>query len=151
MTNTPGEIMQALLCSSVPGASQRFGAPLSPGAFIPLYVSEMPDIQGQTPNTAGAVYDTAGRVVTRLLASGKTLAAFGLQLKTRSNSYDTAYEALSATASFFDSLKRQSVTIGSNSYPIDGVSQTSTVISAGQDEKRRSVCTLNVLLWLLNN
>lgn len=151
MTNTPAEIMQALICSSVPGANLRFALSTAPGSLIPLYVSELPDIQGQTPNTAAAIYDTEGRIVSRLLASGKTLQAFGLQLKTRSNSYDTAFEALSATATFFDGMKRQSVLIGPNSYPIDGVSQTSTVISAGQDEKRRSVCTLNVLLWLLNN
>jgi len=143
--NTPAEILKALL---IQPSAALFTDPEDATAW-PLYISAMPDGTGVEEN-CGAVYDTEGRVVTRLLASGTVIVLPGCQIKVRALDYAVGYSRLKDVSEELSAVKyRTPITIGLNSYRIDSIIQTSPVISMGQDPLRRAMFSLNVLLALV--
>lgn len=119
--------------------------PLQP---FPVYVSETPD-GTNVPDNLGVVYDTAGMLLNRLMASGKNLNAYGLQIKVRSLDYKAGYARLSNLAEFLAKVRHQTVATDLNNYVVDSINQTSPVLSIGQDSQRRALFTLNVTMMLL--
>jgi hypothetical protein len=145
LTNTPAEIMREQMIS---GSGALFDDPNATNPTWPLYVSELPDGTG-IPDNAAAVYDTEGVIFSRLLASGRVLQGYGIQIKIRGRTYSQAYSLLYTTASALAKLKNVPVSIDGNNYAIETFRQTSGVISMGQDEKRRALCSLNGILSLI--
>lgn len=148
--NTPAQILQAYLTRGSGALFTVYDA----GLPWPLYVGSMPDGEGVLDDI-GAIYDTPGVKLGRLLASGQNLQSYGLQIKTRSLKYNDGVNKLTATAKLLETVSREVVVVGSgsgaNSYKIDTISQTSPVHSTGQDERRRSYTVLNVLLMLIES
>lgn len=140
MKNTPAEILQGYLTAQ---SGATFTQPS--GSLWPLFVSAMPD----QPDDAGSIYDTTGVIYSRLLASGFVIESYGIQLKVRSLIYRDAYRLASETADTLSKVSRTIVNLGGNMYTIDTVRKTSPVLSMGQDEKRRALCSVNFLLMLI--
>jgi hypothetical protein len=156
LLDMPCDIFAALLTQA---SGALFSAPaLQVKSPWPLYTNSMPDGQG-VPEELATAYDTEGVVVDRFLASGQVVEAFGIQLKTRAFDPRAGRAVLSQASDFLSAVKRQPVTVTttidgvtqSNAYTVDTVKQTSSVIPAGQDEKRRAFHTVNFLLLLLNH
>lgn len=144
MIHTPAEIIRAYLIGE---SGATFTDPGLNFAW-PLYVSEMPDGTG-VPDVAGAVYDTPGIIHSRFLASGLVIESFGLQLKTRSLVYTDAFKLCHTTAYALSKVNRVIVNVSGTNYTIDTVRRTSSVLSLGQDEKRRASCSVNFMLMLI--
>lgn len=148
MLNTPAEIAATLLFTMLDAGNHiLFTDPVgNPGQAWPVFVSSMPD----APNSAGAVYDTEGMVHTRLLTSGLNLISYGIQIKTRALSYPESYAKCWAAVKLFESVKYgTTVAVGENVYQLDTIRQMSTVLSLGQDNGRRTMHSVNVLLSVL--
>ena len=151
LKDTPAQIIQALLTT---GTSALFSLPALNQAW-PLYVSSMPDGTGSV-DECGVTEDTSGVQHGRLLASGKTLESFGVQIRTRSSgsAYPDGMNRLNAVATQLDSTKSRYVTVttaaggSGNSYKIDTIRRTSPVLSLGEDQKRRGLFSLNLLVTL---
>lgn len=146
MLNLPSQVMQALLTA----APFAFSLPASPViAANPLFTDSTPDGAG-IPDTivVSTVADTEGKVFTRLLASGKTLVGFGIQIRTRSFDVKAGYNLLDSTRRLIDAVHNKIVTVadGGNSYTIDSITTSSPVIRMGQDERRRANYSLNLIL-----
>lgn len=148
MNDTPAEILAAYMVGKT-----WFKTPGTAGAAMPLFVSAMPDDEiGMVPDEAAAVYDTTGMIRARLLAGGFTVQTYGIQLKARALSYKTAFTTLSNVADAIEAdLSKPTVSVGGNTYRIDGCRRASGVISMGQDQKRRALCSVNFLLDLVGH
>lgn len=144
MPATPAEILASLL---IEGAF--FNEFDLPGPW-PICTSAMPD-GAAGPDQCGTVYDTSGEITARLMAGGKNLVKFGVQLKTRSTDYNVAYSKLSAVTLFLETVLMRAITVDGNLYTINGIVQSSPVISMGQDERRRALCSVNLLLMLIGS
>lgn len=145
LQNSPAEIMQELL---ITGSGAVFTDPNANGPWS-LYISVMPDGEGVQDN-AGAVTDTDGIISARLLASRQNIVLYGAQIRVRSRDYNTGFTLLSGVSRALEKVKNHGVAIGGNSYTIDTLRQTSAVISMGQDEQRRYMFSLNILVCLIN-
>lgn len=150
MNNTPAQILANFLFNYSPsGEYPFFTDPVeNPGKTWPLYISEMPDEKPGVPMQVGAIYDPEGRVIAGLLASGKKVQSFGIQIKLRSNDYTDSFAYLTQVCEYLAAVKMHPVAVGGNSYTIDTVRQTSNVMSMGQDEKRRALVSVNFLMML---
>lgn len=146
MSKSPAMIVQALL-TAPSGAS--VSTPESGGDW-PVYIGSMPDGQG-VPDNAVAVYDTEGRTFYRLLASGRTVSGFGVQIKVRALAYDEGWELLKELAEALDAVHRQTIEVNAESCKVDTIIQTSPVIALGQDGERRALFTYNALLVPLSD
>lgn len=149
MTITPAEIIQALLTQD---SNQPFTLPSELGEW-PLYVSALPDGQGVQENAA-CVYDTEGTIRTRLLASRKIIETPGVQIKVRALSPQQGRALLQAAAEYLDQqVKHRSVTVVTpavtETVQVDTLRRTSTVGMMGQDERRRSMFSVNYEVFLL--
>lgn len=145
MNNSPAEIIRGLLTGS---SGSYFTDPDSHLAW-PLFVAALPD----QPDNAGCLYDTAGVIQTRLLASGYYVQTYGLQLKVRGLKYSGnsgVYPLISVVRDFMRAVNRTPVIVGTNSYKVDTVNLSSPVASLGQDEKRRAMCSVNFLVHLID-
>lgn len=148
MIHTPAEILRAFILAQ---SGAVYSDPVaSPQLAWPLYVSALPDGTG-IPNNAAALYDTSGEIQSRLLRSGSIIESFGVQLKNRATLYSDAYSLTSSVADSLSKISRPIVMVNGLSYTIDTVRRTSSIISMGQDEKRRAMCSVNFLMMLIQN
>lgn len=143
LLNTPAEILRAAICQ--PSGSLFTDPTVHPGQANPLMVSSLPD----QPDSCGSIYDTQGIVAGRLLASGRVIQKYGLQIRARGTDYGVVFRSLAGVAYTLARIKRMPLTVAGNSFVIDSVMQTSPVISMGQDLKRRPECSVNLLLMLV--
>ena len=139
--STQAEIIQTLLTQA---SGSLFSNP--PSVPWPLYIGYMPDTDDGAEDSVGALYDTAGTKIGRLLASGKPLFKYGLQLKVRAFDYSTGVALVRAAALQLSQTKMQSVVVSGHTYVIDTVIQTSSVLSMGKDMRRRSLVSCNFLV-----
>lgn len=144
LTKSPAEIIQAMLVAE---SGALFSDPDDNLAW-PLYVSSMPDGTG-IPDDCGAIFDTRGRLLHRLLTSGKQIQSYGVQIKTRAINYGNGYTRLAQIFKEFTKVSRRNVMIGIESFLIDTIMPSSPVISAGQDERRRAFATVNFLILFI--
>jgi len=111
-----------------------------------LFVSSLPD----KPTKAGVVYDTDGLKDGRIATSGESIIHHGVQLRVRSNDYVEGFAKIEDAVNLISTIKNISVVIGSKTYIINSVSQTSSIISLGVEEGtgRRISWTCNFLMTL---
>lgn len=114
----------------------------------PLYFGPMPDGE-QVQDNCASIQDTAG-VKTGRLMEGENLMKFGVQLRVRAATVRAGFAKAQAAAEFLETLHNALVTIGTSSYEVDSVEQTTPVLALGQEPgtKRRELFTLNVLVML---
>lgn len=105
-----------------------------------LYISSMPD--ADTPAKVACVYDTTPRKLGRLM-TGRELWAHGIQIKLRAPDYQTGWEKGEALVALLETLHNESVTLDGAGYTIEYFSQTSRLLSLGQDEQRRHLFAVN--------
>src|ERR1700722_9361815 len=142
LANAPSEILRALILA--PSHSSFTDPNLA--LVWPLFVSALPD----QPNAAACIFDTDGRLYSRSLGTGRNEVAYGLSFQTRSLIYSAAYQILdNVEKGQLNKVRRQTVVIGVNSYIVDCVMVQGPIISMGQDEKRRAMFSLNLLMTLI--
>ena len=114
----------------------------------PLYISHMPDGSNVKTN-CGAIYDTTGVNDLRSM-TGESYPHPGIQLRIRSNNYETGYTKIEDIANALDEVLQGSVDIGDLEYEIQNVSRTSPIVSLGIEPgtRRRFSFTINFLCTL---
>lgn len=122
--------------------------PTVSGAW-PVYVGVLPD-GDKTVDDIAMSMDTAGLKDGRLMNTGKNIIHEGVQLMVRAEAYNTGYEKTRALATALEGVDGNQITIGTSTYQIDNVSQTSSVMVLGQEEgtKRRELFSVNFLITL---
>ena len=133
--HTPAELIKAALIDADLGT-----APGDAEAW-PIYTAHMPD----DPDEAVCLYDTQGVRDGRNQRSGASIHHPGWQVRVRGGSHTEACTKANAIAAGLDAMLRTAVVVGVDSYTIQAVKQTSTVMALGQepDGKRRSLFTIN--------
>ncbi len=115
----------------------------------PLYVGSLSDSKN-VKTEAGALYDPAG-VIDGKLMNGEVIQHPGIQLRIRSQSYQTGWSKAESVALDLDEVYRDTVVVNGNTYLIQNISRTSQVIALGQEmktSKRRYIFTVNFLMTL---
>jgi len=133
--HTPAEVLRASFVAAGLGvlrSQQEAGA-------WPIYVGHMPD----DPDAAVCLYDTSGRMDGRV--PDETITKPGFQLRVRAGDHRTAYTRIQALQQHLDTIYRRTVAVGGDSYIIQAVRQTSTVLALGREPggERRTLFTLN--------
>jgi len=120
----------------------------SDGNDWPLYISSMPDGDNIETN-CGAIYDTAG-VLDGKLSSGEVIQHPGIQLRIRSDDYETGYAKIEAIALALDDVSWDTIVVGGNTYLLQNISRTTSVVPLGSERgyKRRFVFTVNFLITI---
>ena len=113
----------------------------------PIFCGHLPDI----PDNAICTYDTTGIGSGRIMATGETIRHPGWQIRLRAKSNRDAWLKMGALKTALDGMLRLAVSIGSDTYTIAAVTQTSDVLSLGQetDAVRREQLTLNGTLTFI--
>jgi len=117
-------------------------------AAWPLFISHLPD--GDDVRTdCGAIFDTPGINDGRMM-TGEWPQHPGIQLRIRSQVYETAYAKMEDIANSLDAVNNISIIIGVEEYEIQNIRRTSAIINLGMEEgtKRRRNLTINFLLTL---
>ena len=114
----------------------------------PLYISHLPDGSNVKTN-AGAVYDTTGVNDMRSM-TGEWPQHPGIQLRIRSDNYETGYKKIEDIAHLLDEVANNTIKIDDLEYKIQNVSRTSSIVSLGVESgtRRRFGFTVNFLLSL---
>jgi len=135
MKHSPAQILAALLIDE-----EFFEPPDGSAPFV--FVGSLPDVD----DNAVVLIDTAGRQSNRILENGKNIWQYGLQIKLRFSDYKAGWLYLHNVVEYLSSIHLRFVTIDSETYVIDGFSQTSPVFALGQDQKRRETFSANLLV-----
>lgn len=114
----------------------------------PLFTSHLPDLDNIKTN-CGAIYDTTGVNDLRSMNGGVPQHP-GIQIRIRSDDYETGYVKIEDIGNALDEVINQSFTIGDLEYELQNVSRTSPIVSLGMEEgtKRRFHFTINFLLTI---
>lgn len=100
------------------------------------FVGQMPD-GDKTPDTAIAVYDTAGIVDGRIQRTGETIVHPGINIRVRAIGYSAARKKASELFNHLDSVKNQSVQLDNGtSYKVNAFTHTTDIVSLGEQETR---------------
>jgi hypothetical protein len=112
-----------------------------PSGIWPVFVAHLPD----TPDSVICVYTTAGVREGRIQTTGQSMGKPGWQVRVRSMDYQDGMNKIQEIAAYFDGVLRDDVDIESDTYIIQAITQTGTIIPLGQnnDKKRRYHFTLN--------
>lgn len=109
----------------------------------PIYVSFLPDEK----DNALCIYDVAGRLDGRLMATGEQIEHKGFQVMVRGTTYTEVWEKVQAVALAFDAIEGSAVAVDSaNAYTLNNVSRSGCPVSLGLEEvgdRRRYVFTIN--------
>lgn len=144
MTNGPADILAAILTE---GSNAIFTPPAQAAAW-PLFVDALPDGAG-APDNAAVLRDTAGQIYSVLLASQTVIEAPGVQLIVRSQRYSSARSIIDAAVEKLRQVHHATVLLGDETFRVDVVRRTSTVLSLGHDERRRPSLSVNFLVEFL--
>ena len=121
-----------------------------------MHYAFVPDV----PDTLLVVYDTQGRTAGRIQETGDMVEFPGIQIMSRSLSHPVGYNMLQSLWELNVGFCLKGVhrlpiampltrigdyTIPAQSYLIHSVNKASPIMAAGQDEKRRSLLTLNFI------
>lgn len=114
----------------------------------PLFINHLPDTNRVSTN-CGAIFDTAGVNDARLM-TGEWPQHPGIQIRIRSQVYETAYAKIEDIANSLDSVDHVSLVFGGETFEIQNISRTSAItnMGLGKGTKRRSNLTINFLLTL---
>ena len=116
----------------------------------PLYVSSMPDIK----DDCGAIYDVPGLSDGRLMI-GQVIEHQGVQIKIRSEDYQTGWEKINEIAAILDAIHNDEITIGTSSvdeiiYRIQSLTRSSEIGYLGLEPgtSRRNLFTVNYIVTI---
>ena len=113
----------------------------------PLYISHLPDAK-DISTAVGAIFNTAGVLESRCM-NGKVPQHHGVQIRVRSRTSEAGYIKLEDIACILDLVSCDTtITIGTLSFNLQNISRSSTIITMGIDELRRSNYAVNYLLTL---
>lgn len=127
--NSPAEILKELLLSN----SDEWDS----------FISSMPD----SPDNCVAIYDTAGTLDGRVMKTGEVDGHYGIQIKVRSLNYEDGWQKLNEMVNNLDlATVPLEIVVGETTYIIQNGSRTSPIVPIGNDEKRRSLFTVNYLM-----
>ncbi len=142
MNHPPSRIVRELL---IDGSGALFTDPSDASAW-PVYIGHLPDGEAVGKNCA-AVYDTSGIKEGRT-ADGEEQMLFGFQLSIRSDGYEEGWVKAKAAADFLAAVHNSTVTLGSDTYSVDSISQPSPPLALGVERgtSRRQLFSLNGLL-----
>jgi hypothetical protein len=117
-----------------------------------VYVGFMPD-GPKVHNNVIAVYDTAGTVDGRLHTSGETIDHPGFQVRVRGTTHPVAYNKVKEVLDHLDSILREGVVLGTDSYTIQAAHRRGTPLALGpeQDKHRRHQFTVNGVMTIHDN
>ena len=130
-THTPADILaQALIDGEV----------LTDGGTWSVTVGFLLD-----DSDVAAVYDTVGRKDGRHMyksgassdVTGRTVEHPGFQIRVRGVTQNSAQEKLKDVSEYLDTIRQQTIWIGSSVYHLVAVSKTSTALSLGRTEETR--------------
>ena len=114
----------------------------------PMFIGHVPEI---IEDCAG-VFDTSGIIDGRYM-TGDTIDHYGIEIMVRSRSYETGYEKINTLVELLDTMHREDLTIGDDSYRIQAFTRTSSVGFLGieneridRNKKRRFVFSTNFLV-----
>jgi len=108
----------------------------------PLYISSMPDVK----TNCGAIYSSSGKIDGKL-SNGEVVQHPGIQLRIRSNVYETGYAKIEEITLALDGVNKKEVSVDGFTYQIQNVSRGST-INSESDAKRRFLFTVNFMVTL---
>lgn len=114
--------------------------PSAAGAW-PCYVGHLP---ADAADNALCVYDTTGRRDGRLM-SGQSITHPGWQVKVRAKDHPTAWAKAGEVKTALDAIHNLAVAIAPENYTVAAVTQTTDVLTLGQeqDARRREQVTVN--------
>jgi len=117
-----------------------------------IHTSIVPDV----PNDVLTVYNTQGVKVGRINNTKRTIHSPAIQIMSRSSNDKRGFYVLELIRLYFDTVTNtevevpakivDSVNIPTATYKIFSINQRSSIISAGQDDKKRFLNTLNCVL-----
>lgn len=128
---SPAYIIRRLLLSQT---TPEITAPSEKKTW-PCYVGHMPDLDG-TPSEVACVYDIPAGVEDRLM-SGEVIEKPLVQVKVRSENYETAYGKAAALAAVLDATVRTVVTDTSESWTVHNASRITTLMNIGNETGRK--------------
>jgi hypothetical protein len=106
------------------------------------------------PDTAMAVYDTAGTTNGRIMRTGEKIEHPGVQIRFRSSNYPVAWEKAKAVRDALDALPVGTVVAmvpTSEKWILQNVSRTGAILNAGieeQGDRKRFNLTINAILTM---
>lgn len=138
MTHSPARVIAAWLVAHVHAYDP-------PAAQWGCYVSSLPD----GGHNALCVYDTVGILQGRIQRTGETIETPGIQVRVRSQDYETGRAKADALCAAFDELFRHEVEVDDTDYLIQAVTRTTPVICLGPEEgNKRERFTINFLVTI---
>lgn len=143
-TDSPSLILQTYLI-----AQGLFVAP-NVGAW-PLFISHLPDGEDVDDN-AGGIFDDAPFLDGRVM-QGENTQHYGLQVKIRSIDYETGWLKGKAILDDFESIAKETIVVGSNTYTLWSISAKSGVVFMGTEQgtKRRYMFETNWSITISEN
>ena len=140
LTQSPARILQQYLIDQA-----VFGDPGITDDEWPLTVSFLPE-GAEHPDDCGAAFDTQGLTDGRLMA-GPVIMHHGVSIMVRAKDHTEGYRKASQVAALFETVLNELVTIDSETFILNNVSQTAPVVSVGQEPgKRRFMFAVNFLV-----
>lgn len=109
----------------------------------PIYVGMLPD----EPDEAIAIFDTAGTLDGRLMATGETIEHPGIQVRVRGFNYAPTKAKIDAIAVAISSQSGSQVELDGDTYVLKNISRRGSVnnLGIGDDDKSRYHFTLNAI------
>lgn len=114
-----------------------------------VFVSFLPDTP-EAPDEALCIYDTAGKLDGRIMATGEQVEHPGIQIRVRGKSYPDTWEKVNDIVKALDAVRKVPVAFNETEiYTVHNVSRSGAVIPLGMDEsgnKRLFHFTANMVL-----
>ena len=114
----------------------------------PVFVSFLPG----APDNALCVYDTAGRMDGRVMATGEKITHPGVQIVVRGSIYPDSRRKAEDIALAFDAQQGATIVMDSvDSYILQNVSRSGDIIPLGveqEGDRRRHLFTVNVVVTM---
>lgn len=139
MNHSPAEIVQQMLVDLAQGT-----LPSANGSW-PVFCPN----EGNKPDNAITVRDTAGRSDGRLMVTGRVPVHHGFQVRIRASSHNVGWAKADAIrVALSESVEQTTVTISGSSYVVQGCVAIGPIIPLGMDKTRTTLelFTLNALL-----
>jgi len=137
LTHSPAKALKARLVELGLGAEV--------GGTWPIYVNGGPD----TPDAIIVLQDREAQKDGRDMNSGQVMEHFGVQVLVRHGRFETGFTKARAIAVALDeSIRNDTVTIGSTKYHIYAVSRKGSPISTTEPGTKRSVFSINAVIDL---
>lgn len=143
MNHSPAQVLAQLLIDGSIGVAVPDVQTTKPDWAI--YTNYLPDSEHESDQIL-CIFDTAGLIDGRDQRSKQSIDHPGWQVRVRSLGFQVGWAKISAVSQFLDSVARQSVTVDSSVYTVQGVHRTSPIIPLSpseNDRKRRDAFTLN--------